>query len=304
MELYPGLHMIHAPFEGDRYINLWLFGATRLLLVDSGVAGVPEEVILPYLAGLGLSPKDIERLVNLHAHADHIGGNAELAAASGNALRIGAHMLDAPAIADHRLLATQVYRLTEEQLIRRLIRRCGVDVPVSERYQGGESIDLEGQRLQVLHTPGHTVGNLAVYDRANRALVHGESVMGPAETDSEGRRSTPFGQDPAQYRRTLERLRGLDFRFFLSSHRPPTNRSGGLALIEESLAAVERYEGVCRHVLADGIQNTAEMGRAVAKEGRYQYGERLVGQVAHTLENWLKSAEVVQGATGGYTLVR
>ena len=89
MQIYSGLHMIDAPFENERHINLWLFRGARHILVDSGVAGVPPETILPYLKSVGLEATDLDLLINLHAHADHIGGDAELLTASGGELRIG-----------------------------------------------------------------------------------------------------------------------------------------------------------------------------------------------------------------------
>lgn len=302
MELYPGLHVIDAPFEGTRQINLYLLRGDRNALVDSGVAGVPTETVLPYLASLGLSAADLSLLVNLHAHADHVGGDAELLAASGGALRIGAHRVDAPAVADHRLLATQVYGQTDEERIAVTVRRCGADVPVAERYAGDETIDLGGIGVRVLHVPGHTPGNISLYDPVHRALIHGESVMGPSQVDAEGYRTAPFGVDPTAYRQGLEMLRGLEIEWFLSSHRPPAGRDEGLAFIDASLAALDAFEATCRAALDVGVTNVDELATAVAMGGRYRPGPRLVQQVSRLLEAWMQSGTVRRTKAGEYRI--
>ncbi len=304
MELFPGLRVIDAPFENGRQINLWLCSGRRTMLVDSGVAGVPAASILPYLSGIGLSARDLDLLVNLHAHADHVGGDAELLAASGGRLRIGAHRLDAPAIANHRLLATEVYGLSDEDRIQTLLKRCGADVPVGERYAGGEVIALGGSEWQVIHVPGHTAGNIALYNPVHRALIHGESVMGASQANERGERSTPFGADPQAYRQGLGALKYLEMDWFLSSHKPPADGAAGKAAIAESLAAVDEFERTCRAALAQGVRDVEEFADIVAREGRYQAGPRLLKQVGNTLGNWVAAGIVRRAASGEYRLAK
>jgi glyoxylase-like metal-dependent hydrolase (beta-lactamase superfamily II) len=302
MQLYPGLHVIDAPFEGTRQINLFLFRGERNVLVDSGVAGVPTATILPYLESVRLSASDLSLLVHLHAHADHVGGDAELLEASGGTLRIGAHRADAPAVADHRVLATQVYGLTDEARIAALIKRCGANVPVEERYAGGETISLGGIDLRVIHVPGHTTGNISLYDPSHRALIHGESVMGPSQMDDQGHLTTPFGVDPPAYRLGLEGLHELEIEWFLSSHRPPAGGDEGRALIEASLTSLEEFEATCRAAFVVGVTNVDELATAVALGGRYRPGPRLVQQVSRLLEAWMHEGLVRRTRAGEYRL--
>lgn len=302
MELYPGLHVIDAPFENTRQINLFLWRDERNVLVDSGVAGVPTETVLPYLESVGLSASDLALLVNLHAHADHVGGNAELLEASGGTLRIGAHRTDAPAVADHRVLATEVYGLSDEGRIATLIKRCGANVPVEECYAGGEKIRLGGIDLRVIHVPGHTAGNISLYSAAHRTLIHGESVMGPSRTDDQGYRSAPFGVDPSAYRRALEALRDLEIEWFLSSHRPPAGGDEGRALIEASLTALDEFEATCRAAFVVGVTNVDELATAAALGGGYRPGPHLAQQVSRLLEAWLQEGLVRRTKAGEYRL--
>ncbi len=83
MRVYPGLEIIDTPFEGTRQINVALFTGGRHALVDTGVAGCPTATILPALEERGIGAVDLHLVINLHAHADHIGGNGEVFTASG-----------------------------------------------------------------------------------------------------------------------------------------------------------------------------------------------------------------------------
>lgn len=304
MELYPGLRLIDTPFEDTRQINVWLFGTQRPLLVDSGVAGCPTETILPRLGDLGLTATDLALVLNLHAHADHVGGNGELYAASEGTLRFGAHELDAPAIEDHHLLASRVYGLTEAGAVEAFLARCGADVPVARRYRGGEVIDLEDFSLRVIHAPGHTAGNVALYDPAHRALVHGESVMGAPQADAEGLRFTPFGGDPAAYGAALRRLMALPFEVYLSSHRPPADGAAGRAEISASLDALERFERAVRAALTQGAPDVSALIAAVAAEGGYRRSPWIGRQVESLLSQWVREGRAARGEDGRLAAVR
>jgi glyoxylase-like metal-dependent hydrolase (beta-lactamase superfamily II) len=302
MEIYPGLIMLETPFEGNRQINLWLVGQEHRLLVDTGVAGVPTETTIPQLQSLGLSPRDLDRIVNLHAHADHIGGNAELVRAAGGSLPIGAHHLDAEAIANHRVLATEIYNLTTEEEIQNLLRRVGDDVPVTERYKDGDRIDLGDMTLQVIHVPGHTPGSISLYDAAHKALIHGESVMGESIIDDDGLYSAPFGRDPVAYREGLQKLEKLEMAHFMSSHQPPTDGEAGHARIRASLKSLDLFASTCRAALASGADDAKHLATVVANEGDYRISTRLIEQVTNLLEHWREQGAVRRTESGGYAL--
>ena len=55
-----------------------LTGEDHTVLVDTGLAGTPEEVIIPYLEGVRLSLEDIDEVIISHADVDHCGGNRAL----------------------------------------------------------------------------------------------------------------------------------------------------------------------------------------------------------------------------------
>ena len=75
MEILPGIHRIESDL-GERFMCQYLLiGEERAVLVDTGLAGTPEAVIVPYLEGVGLSVDDVDEVIISHADVDHCGGN-------------------------------------------------------------------------------------------------------------------------------------------------------------------------------------------------------------------------------------
>jgi glyoxylase-like metal-dependent hydrolase (beta-lactamase superfamily II) len=77
MEVFPHVHQIRSGIA-DRHLFQYLFVGDNVLLLDTGTAATPGEVILPYLKQIGISPERLTIAVNTHADADHHGGNSAL----------------------------------------------------------------------------------------------------------------------------------------------------------------------------------------------------------------------------------
>jgi hypothetical protein len=68
MEILPGIHRIESDL-GERFTCQYLLiGEERTALVDTGLAGTPEEVIVPYLGEIGLGVGD--EVIISHADAE------------------------------------------------------------------------------------------------------------------------------------------------------------------------------------------------------------------------------------------
>src|SRR5438445_13877591 len=76
MEIQPGIHRLESRV-GPRYLFQHMLVGERILLVDSGMAHTPQEVIFPYLRSMGCEPTRIDYLRITHPHSDHFAGNAE-----------------------------------------------------------------------------------------------------------------------------------------------------------------------------------------------------------------------------------
>lgn len=81
----------------------------------------------------------------------------------------------------------------------------------------GDTIDLGGRTLEVIHTPGHSPGSVSFLDREARVLIPGDAIR------------TDYlllmldGSDPVVYRETLRRVVGMldAVDTIYSAHNPP-----------------------------------------------------------------------------------
>ena len=172
-----------------------LCGTQRVLLIDTGL-GICD--ISPVVRQLTDKPVTA---VATHIHWDHIGGHryfpefyahpAELAWLTGGfplSLEMVQHMVldrcDPPE--DFQISAYTLFQGTPTRLL-----------------QDGDTIDLGGRVLEVLHTPGHSPGHMCFFERAQGDLYTGDLVY--LDTLLAYYPST----DPQAYLRSLERIAAL-----------------------------------------------------------------------------------------------
>lgn len=111
--------------SGTRFFLL--AGKERALLIDSGMAVHNAREIAESLTKLPLS------LLNTHADIDHIGSNAQF---------------------------ESFYLHPAEEVNYRRGGGTGTIIPIRE----GDTLDLGGRELEIIHLPGHTPGSIAVLD--------------------------------------------------------------------------------------------------------------------------------------------
>lgn len=142
-----------------------LIQGTRPLLIDSGY-GSDIDATESLLRSTGTSPEEIALLANTHYHCDHVGGNATLQ--KRYRLPIAAHAWDAALINRRDAQACSAAWLDQP------IELYTVTVPL----QDGDRIETGTTSVQVLHTPGHTLGHLAYYLPTESILICGDAVHG------------------------------------------------------------------------------------------------------------------------------
>ena len=87
-EIVPGIQRITQRL-GARDLHLYLVMGERPLLVDTGLASSPEQIILPALGRLGVPPTRLGFLLVTHPDVDHFGGNSAMKRAAPQARAAG-----------------------------------------------------------------------------------------------------------------------------------------------------------------------------------------------------------------------
>ena len=225
MEVAPGIHRIESTL-GPRPFSQYLLHGDKTLLVDTGVAETPQEVVLPFFESASIDPASLDFMLISHADVDHFGGNAAMRAAAPNAL-LCAHVMDAPWIQDSARILRERYGWYADHGIgyppdtsQWLRDAMGADVPVDIGLQGGELIRL-GPKLEarVLHLPGHSAGHLGLWLPASRTAIVMDAVMGRGLLDTEGKVIHPSPYfDIAGYEASAHHLLQLEPERLLTAH--------------------------------------------------------------------------------------
>jgi glyoxylase-like metal-dependent hydrolase (beta-lactamase superfamily II)/8-oxo-dGTP pyrophosphatase MutT (NUDIX family) len=171
--------------------NVWMPGGRAFLVLDPGSADSAEnERLLAVVARRVAWGDRVAAVLLTHHHRDHVSGAATVADALG-----------APVWA-HAETFARVPKFAPPIVTRTLA--------------DGERIDLDGMTLDVLHTPGHAPGHLALFDSARRVLLAGDLVSGLSTIlvgDGPG--------DMDDYLASLRRVAALRPTVVLPSHGPP-----------------------------------------------------------------------------------
>ena len=271
MEVARGIHRVEGDL-GERYVCQYvLVGDERTLLVDTGLRDMPDQVIAPYLAGLGLSLGDLDDVLISHADVDHCGGNRTLrAAAPGACLLCGE--ADRPWIESNAAMLAGNYRWYEPygfgptaEDVAFLQHELGGDAPVDMGLQGGETLRLgPSWRVEVLALPGHTPGHLGLWDPRSGAAIIIDAVLADGVYDRAGTRLIPPRYYTAGgYEATIRRLRALDPALLLTAHYPVMERDEARAFLDRSLAFVQAVRDAVRAGVRAGTTELRPLTQAV-----------------------------------------
>ena len=211
-EVEPGVWAIYEPNQWQEVISYLIEGNDSAVLFDTGNGIGDIFAVVERLTGKPVS------VINSHSHYDHIGGNhqfdailsvsTEFSLAKAKGATSDGHRMEVSPAALCRALPDGVDPETHGT------RPYRITATISD----GETIDLGGRTLEVLHVPGHTDDSVALIDRANGLLWSGDSFYaGPIwlfapETDL------------AAYRASVAKLAALapELRTVLPAHNTPT----------------------------------------------------------------------------------
>ena len=278
MEILQGIHRIQSDL-GVRFMCQYLLvGEDRTVLIDTGLAGTPEEVIIPYLEEIGLSLEDIDEVIISHADVDHCGGNRALKERHPS-LWFSCGEPDRAYVENNQLMLAEIYLWSEpygfgpDEESKDWIRtELGGDSPVDAGLRGGETMRLgPDRRIEILHLPGHTAGHLGIWDPRNGAAIIIDAALETGIYDREGQRLIPPRYfDAVRYQNTIRKLQTLRPEHLLTAHYPPMQGQMALDFLDLSLEFTERVHEVVREGLEEGTTDLWEITkRADARLGPY-----------------------------------
>ncbi|MGW1089653.1 MBL fold metallo-hydrolase [Streptomyces sp. NPDC002596] len=139
--------------------NTLLLSGRQPALIDSGFVGHAEETAAWARAHAG----DVALVLNTHWHSDHVGGNA-LLQAQGAAIAAGTPEAEAISRRDPGCCAAEY--------LDQPVAPYTVGIPLDD----GQVLRLGDTDWEVVRTPGHTPGHLALWQPEERLLVVGDAL--------------------------------------------------------------------------------------------------------------------------------
>ena len=205
-----GITLIDEPFIHEFYrCNVWhVRGRDQDMLVDSGMGVVSLREWVPLVTERSLIA------VASHTHFDHIGCQHEFEDRA-------VHRAEADILAAPTRGATLADPYVSDEIFDRLpplpyaSRSYAVrEARATRILDDGDTVDLGDRRFEVIHTPGHSPGGIALWEAATGTLFSGDIVYdGPLIEDT-------YHADPADYYRSMLRLVDLPVRVVHGGHFP------------------------------------------------------------------------------------
>lgn len=239
-EVVPGIWKITLPIPFPlRIVNTYaIVGKDGWVLVDAGM-GTPE-ARTAFNAGLdraGLKVSDLRAIVLTHHHPDHIGLSGELQQQTG--VRVFMHPIDEKSLRiiwdgtmperfervssffrQHGLEYTSLwYTQTNPQVMKNIL-----SVPPHEAFElveDGASIELLGDKYQVLWVPGHADGQIVLLRERDGLFFAADHVL-PRITPNVGLYSKLDRPNPlGDYLNSLHKVEHLPVSLALPGHGEP-----------------------------------------------------------------------------------
>jgi hydroxyacylglutathione hydrolase len=209
MQISENVHALKIDFQiplpGNKFLNRFVYAYIisngKITLIDSGVK-TSVHVIVEYIEKLGQTAKNIPNLILTHAHPDHIGGAKEIQSLSG--CKIQVHSSDAAWIED---IEVQFKARPVPGFYNLVGGSVTADIKLNDD-------DIINDEIKVLHTPGHSNGNVALLYMKDAILFSGDAI--PMKNDM------PIYSDPLDTINSIKKMKDIKgIKFLLSSWDAP-----------------------------------------------------------------------------------
>lgn len=219
--------------------NILGFEGETAALIDSGYVTHAAQTLA--LVERALDGRTLARLLNTHAHSDHIGGNAALQT------RFGCEVI-VPAGA-----AAKVAEWDEDALLLSPLGQRGARFQHDRLLTAGEEFSFGDLNWRAIAVPGHDMDALAFHNPEKRLLISGDALWqdGFGVIFSELLDHPAEGSGFALTRATLDRLAALPVDVVIPGHGAPfADVDAAFERAYRRLAAFEQStERLARHAL-------------------------------------------------------
>lgn len=273
--------------------NMVVIRGARPILVDTGFGSDARETE-HLLRAAGIPPEQLALIVNTHYHCDHAGGNHSLQRDYG--IPIAAHAWDGALINRRDRGACAAEWLDQP------VEPYRVDLMLDD----GDVLDAGGVTLRVLHTPGHTLGHIALHAADDQVAILGDTAHADDVAWLNPFREGAGALDRAES--TVARLAALGLRWACSGHGPAmTDPPAALAAAAQRLAgwragperlawhAMKRIFAYALMILPDGGLDAADVAPYLldcpwfADFSRYAFDREPAAMVQPLLDEMLRS---------------
>ena len=209
MEIVEGIHRVDEASANMAHSNVYLLiEGNELTVIDTGTAGNAKKIV-DYIQKIGWQPTRVSTIIITHCHMDHAGSVKELKDLTG--AKVAVHEEDADIVSGKKP------QPRPKNVLLRAVSSFIKIAPVQPDIILKDN-DKIGQ-LTVIHTPGHTLGSIALLDEEKKVLFAGDTLRFDGEKLSGS--SEHFTLDMKRAKESIGKISALSFDIMLCGHGEP-----------------------------------------------------------------------------------
>ncbi|MFO7677291.1 MAG: MBL fold metallo-hydrolase [Thermoplasmatota archaeon] len=143
--------------------NVYLLPGKIPTIIDAGTGVYSKDLIKTI--GTILEPSLIKQIVLTHEHFDHVGGSLDILKATNNTAKIYSHKNAVDRLKTGKSSFAQMLGCSMPEIHNIL--------PVSDT----DRLLCGNELLTILHTPGHSLGSICLYNQKEKVLFSGDTIF-------------------------------------------------------------------------------------------------------------------------------